>query len=69
MRLVTGIVLQCLIYLQSSNWPLQLVLREVLVQTRSTAMISGLDVREMAMRQQLRELLKYSLIVVATSAV
>ncbi len=30
-------------------------------------MMAGLDAREMAMRQQLRELLKYSLIVVATA--
>lgn len=57
-----------LIYLQSKSlWPLQLVLREILVQNQiEPGMMAGLDAREMAMRQQLRELLKYSLIVVAT---
>jgi putative aldouronate transport system permease protein len=58
-----------LIYLQSKElWPLQLVLREILVQNQiDPGMMTGLDAREMAMRQQLRELLKYSLIVVATA--
>ena len=58
-----------LIYLQSKElWPLQLVLREILVQNQiDPGMMAGLDAREMAMRQQLRELLKYSLIVVATA--
>jgi multiple sugar transport system permease protein/putative aldouronate transport system permease protein len=57
-----------LIYLQSKElWPLQLVLREILVQNQiDPGMLAGLDAREMARRQQLRELLKYSLIVVAT---
>jgi putative aldouronate transport system permease protein len=60
-----------LIYLQSKElWPLQLVLREILVQNEiDPGMMAGLDAREMAMRQQLRELLKYSLIVVATAPV
>jgi putative aldouronate transport system permease protein len=57
-----------LIYLQRKElWPLQLVLREILVQNQiDPSMLAGLDAREMAMRQQLRELLKYSLIVIAT---
>ncbi|GAC1384527.1 MAG: carbohydrate ABC transporter permease [Herpetosiphon sp.] len=58
-----------LIYLQTKSlWPLQLVLREILVQNQiEPSMMAGLDAREMAMREQLRELLKYSLIVVATA--
>ena len=55
-----------LIYLtDQSLWPLQLVLREILVQNNvDPAMIS--DVEDLIRRQNLRELLKYSLIVVAT---
>lgn len=55
-----------LIYLYDQNlWPLQLVLRDILVQNQidPTMMV---DAREMAAKAQLRELLKYSLIVVAT---
>lgn len=49
-------------------WPLQLVLRDILIQNQiDPAMLSGLDPQQMAIRQQLRELLKYSLIVVATA--
>ncbi len=57
-----------LIYLQSKElWPLQLVLREILIENQVDAsMLAGLDPQQMAIRQQLRELLKYSLIVVAT---
>jgi multiple sugar transport system permease protein/putative aldouronate transport system permease protein len=55
-----------LIYLYDENlYPLQLVLREILVQNQiEPGML--VDTREMAARAQLRELLKYSLIVVAT---
>ncbi|MGH2557999.1 MAG: carbohydrate ABC transporter permease [Thermomicrobiales bacterium] len=55
-----------LIYLTDQDlWPLQLVLREILVQNNvDPAMIS--DVEDLILRQNLRELLKYSLIVVAT---
>jgi len=57
-----------LIYLtDKSLWPLQLVLREILVENQiDPSMLAGLDAREIARRQELRELLKYSLIVVAT---
>ncbi len=57
-----------LIYLQRKElWPLQLVLREILIQNQiDPSMMSGLDPQQMAIRQALRELLKYSLIVVAT---
>jgi multiple sugar transport system permease protein/putative aldouronate transport system permease protein len=55
-----------LIYLTDPDlWPLQLVLREILVQNNiDPAMIT--NVEDMVRRQNLRELLKYSLIVVAT---
>jgi multiple sugar transport system permease protein/putative aldouronate transport system permease protein len=57
-----------LIYLTSKElWPLQLVLRDILVQNNvDPSMLSGLDVKEMILRQTLRESLKYSLIVFAT---
>ncbi|MFE5324237.1 carbohydrate ABC transporter permease [Paenibacillus sp. NPDC056579] len=55
-----------LIYLKSQSlFPLQLVLRDVLVQNDiSSDMI--VDVKDAAAREGLRELLKYSLIVIAT---
>jgi putative aldouronate transport system permease protein len=55
-----------LIYLYDQNlWPLQLVLRDILVQNQvDPGML--VDAREMAAKAQLREVLKYSLIVVAT---
>ncbi len=55
-----------LIYLYDQNlWPLQLVLRDILIQNQvDPGMMT--DAREMAAKAQLRELLKYSLIVVAT---
>ena len=58
-----------LIYLNDKAlWPLQLVLREILVQNQiDPGMLAGLDPQQLAMRQQLRELLKYALIVVATA--
>lgn len=57
-----------LIYLTSKDlWPLQLVLRDILIQNNvDPSMLAGIDVREMILRQTLRESLKYSLIVVAT---
>lgn len=55
-----------LIYLYDQNlWPLQLVLRDILVQNQVDPNMMT-DAREMAAKAQLRELLKYSLIVVAT---
>lgn len=55
-----------LLYLTDQKlWPLQLVLREILIQNKISAEMMP-DVQELARRQNLRELLKYSLIVVAT---
>jgi putative aldouronate transport system permease protein len=55
-----------LIYLSDKNlWPLQLVLRDILVQNNINPQMLT-DVRELILRQNLRESLKYSLIVVAT---
>jgi putative aldouronate transport system permease protein len=55
-----------LIYLSDKNlWPLQLVLRDILVQNNINPQML-MDVRELILRQNLRESLKYSLIVVAT---
>ncbi|MBB6735011.1 carbohydrate ABC transporter permease [Cohnella zeiphila] len=53
-----------LIYLKSANlFPLQLVLRSIIIQNNSSGLM---DAMKMVERQQLAELLKYSLIVVAT---
>jgi multiple sugar transport system permease protein/putative aldouronate transport system permease protein len=55
-----------LLYLTDQNlWPLQLVLREILIQNQFSAEMMP-DIQELARRMNLRELLKYSLIVVAT---
>ncbi|CAN5639725.1 carbohydrate ABC transporter permease [soil metagenome] len=55
-----------LIYLTNQHlWPLQLTLREILVQNQIPAAMMG-DVGEMVRRQELKDLLKYTLIVVAT---
>ncbi|MFE5317531.1 carbohydrate ABC transporter permease [Paenibacillus sp. NPDC056579] len=55
-----------LIYLKNQNlYPLQLVLRDILVQN-DVDLNMLMDVAEQAKREGLRELLKYSLIVVAT---
>ena len=55
-----------LLYLTDQDlWPFQLVLREVLIQNNVDASMMG-DIQDMVRRQNLRELLKYSLIVVAT---
>ncbi|MDF2963767.1 MAG: carbohydrate transporter permease [Paenibacillus sp.] len=55
-----------LIYLKSQNlYPLQLVLRDILVQNEVDLNML-MDVQETAKREGLRELLKYSLIIVAT---
>lgn len=55
-----------LLYLTDQHlWPLQLTLREILIQNNIPAAMMG-DVGEMVRRQALRDLLKYSLIVVAT---
>jgi putative aldouronate transport system permease protein len=54
-----------LIYLtDESLFPLQLVLREILIQ--NTVDPTQMDVAEMVQRQELRDLLKYTLIVVAS---
>ncbi|MFD2611164.1 carbohydrate ABC transporter permease [Paenibacillus gansuensis] len=53
-----------LIYLKSAErFPLQLVLRSIIIQNNSTGLM---DAMKQVERQQLAELLKYSLIVVAT---
>jgi multiple sugar transport system permease protein/putative aldouronate transport system permease protein len=55
-----------LIYLTDQHlWPLQLTLREILIQNNIPAAMMG-DVGEMVRRQALRDLLKYTLIIVAT---
>lgn len=55
-----------MIYLKTPNmYPLQLVLRQILVQNEVDVAMFG-DVAEAARREGLRELLKYSLIVIAT---
>ncbi len=55
-----------LLYLTDQNlWPFQLVLREVLIQNNVDAAMMT-DIQDMVRRKNLRELLKYSLIVVAT---
>jgi putative aldouronate transport system permease protein len=52
-----------LIYIRSPElYPLQLVLREILILNQ----ISGGDVLQMVERQQLAQLLKFSLVVVST---
>jgi multiple sugar transport system permease protein/putative aldouronate transport system permease protein len=56
-----------LIYVtDQSLHPLQLVLREILIENRIDISMVG-DVQDLVRRQNLRELLKYSLIVVATA--
>jgi putative aldouronate transport system permease protein len=56
-----------LIYLSDKSlWPLQLVLRDILIQNNVDPKMLT-DIREMIFRQNLRESLKYSLIVVATA--
>lgn len=57
-----------LIYLSKSElMPLQIVLRDILVQNQfDPAMLQNIDVREWGRLQNLRDLLKYALIVVAS---
>ncbi|PWW33167.1 MULTISPECIES: carbohydrate ABC transporter permease [Paenibacillus] len=53
-----------LIYLKSADlFPLQLILRSIIIQNNGSG---AMDLAKMVERQQLTELLKYSLIVVAT---
>jgi putative aldouronate transport system permease protein len=55
-----------LIYLDKQNlYPLQIVLREILIQNDINALMLS-DVQDVARREALRVLLKYSLIVVST---
>lgn len=54
-----------LIYLDNSDlMPLQIVLRSILLQNQATADVAGLD--DAYQKQQTMELMKYSLIIVAT---
>ena len=61
-----------LIYLKSANkYPLQIILRDILVQNQmsgdmASSMQGATDAQAMIIRQQLAELLKYSLIIVAS---
>ena len=56
-----------LLYLKDeAKYPLQIVLREILVENTITDM-SNIDVESQLLRQRLRELLKYSLIIVASA--
>lgn len=58
-----------MLYLQSKDlWPMQLVLREILIQNQfDPNMMSNIDPQQLALRQQMSELLKYTLIVVASA--
>ena len=58
-----------LLYLKDeSKYPLQIILREILVEnTLSSAETGSIDVESELLRQRLRELLKYSLIIVASA--
>ncbi len=60
-----------LIYLSKSElMPLQIVLRDILVQNQfDPAMLQDIDVREWGRLQNVRDLLKYALIVVASAPV
>lgn len=59
---------QALIYLRDEGkYPLQLILREILVENQVSAEMTDMDIDSLLLRQQLRELLKYSLIVVASA--
>ena len=54
-----------LIYLKSTDlYPLQLVLRSIIIQNNGSG--GSMDIGKMVEKQQLSELLKYSLIVIAT---
>lgn len=60
-----------LIYLKSADkFPLQIILRDILVENQMsgtmTASMQAADAQAMVLRQQLAELLKYSLIIVAS---
>ena len=58
---------QALLYLRDqSKFPLQLILRDILVENQVDAQMTP-DVETLRQRQQLRELLKYSLIIVASA--
>lgn len=58
-----------LLYLKDeSKYPLQIILREILIEnTVSSAETGSIDVESELLRQRLRELLKYSLIIVASA--
>lgn len=60
---------QAMLYLKSEHkLPLQIILREILVENQQTNVSSmDIDVESQLLRQRLQELLKYSLIVVASA--
>lgn len=56
-----------LIYLQdTSKYPLQMFLRDILIQNKMDLNMSGLDPTQAAAKQQLTQTLKYGIIVVAS---
>ena len=59
---------QALIYIsQRSLYPLQLVLREILVQQQmGTMMMNGVDMETMAEQAKIADIIKYAVIIVAT---
>ncbi|HKJ86324.1 MAG TPA: carbohydrate ABC transporter permease [Spirochaetia bacterium] len=59
---------QALLYLKDeAKYPLQLILREILVENQVSSQMTDMDIDSLLLRQQLRELLKYSLIIVASA--
>ena len=62
-----------MLYLKTATkFPLQLILRDILIQNQQAANMAAMqgnvsDALEMAVRQQLAELLKYSLIIIASA--
>jgi multiple sugar transport system permease protein/putative aldouronate transport system permease protein len=59
---------QALLYLKDqAKFPLQIILREILVENQVASEMTDMDVESLLLRQQLRELLKYSLIIVASA--
>ena len=59
-----------LIYLSDrALYPLQIFLREILVMNKTDDVLMGMELSELAKREQLSELIKYSLIVIASAPI
>lgn len=59
-----------LVYLNDrSLYPLQIFLREILVMNKTDSMLSGMELSELARREQLSELIKYALIVISSAPI